>query len=162
LNSLPNSFPRALALAYWHLPLVALAALTGISWKWLALVGVFPWLGMATPFLMAVLVPVIVLIPGLREGHPPPWLAPPMPLIIVLVIALGLFLPLYGLTLSRAVRSPAQTKRRWVIVLVLWTLLGNAAALLSPPRWASTRAPVKAPIQAPLPPAPGSDPPPAG
>ena len=125
---------RGLALAYCHLPLVIVAYFAGGSWRWLAMLGMFPWIGMTFPCTLAVIIVVLAICEGLLGGHPSTWLPPPASAIVLIGGTLLLFLPLYRVALDRTVDRTGRTRMYWAVVTALWTLSGNALAILFEPR----------------------------
>ncbi len=126
---------KSIALAYCHLPLVLLVGFTTDcpSWTWLAIVGLFPWMGMASPFLLVVIFGALTFLPGVWEGQPASWLTPEVNLAIVIGGTAAIFLPSYIFALRRAIDA-TRRRRLWRALLIVWTLFGNTFFVFTPPR----------------------------
>jgi hypothetical protein len=93
----------------------------------------FPWIGMVWPFLLTMAFASLAL-PGVWEGHPAPWLTPPVAMAILIALPLVVFGLLYRLALDRIIDHTGHRRRIWIVTLVLWTVAGNALAILFEPR----------------------------
>jgi len=89
---------------------------------------------MVCPFFMLCIALALGFLPGVREGQPASWLGPSISEILLFGGSLAMFLLLYLLSLRRLINGPASSRRRWVAVLVIWTLIGNAMLIPFPPR----------------------------